>query len=234
MLKTDLMLPHPLRNIGQEPEDILPPGGFAAIVARAGVGKTALLVQISLNSLLGGKNVLHISLNDPIMKVNLWYKEVFNNIAQHYHMTEINNLWESMQPHRFIMTFKVEGFSAAILQERLTDLVKQKIFVPQLVIIDGLPFSESSRTYLSQLKKMAHKHSLSVWFTVRTHRHEVPDPDGFPTQLKNVVSLFELVIQLQPKGKEIHIKALKGKKVTSDQPALLLDPATMLIKNHYQ
>lgn len=231
MLKTDLLLRNPLRLMGQETKDILPPGGFAAILARAGVGKTALLVQISLNTLLSGKNVLHISLNDPIVKVNLWYKEVLNNIAKHYNFTEIHNLWQSLQPHRFIMTFNVDGFNVDKLQERLTDLTQQNIFVPQMVIIDGLPFNESTPTILSQLKKLAHKQLLSVWFTVRTHRHEDPGPDGLPAQLKNVADLFELAIQLQPKGKEIHIKALIGEKVTSDQPALLLDPATMLIKN---
>lgn len=35
--------------------EIIAPGGFAAILARAGVGKTALLVQIAINSMLWGK-----------------------------------------------------------------------------------------------------------------------------------------------------------------------------------
>ena len=50
-------------------EDILPQGGFGAVLARAGVGKTALLVQLALNTMLRDKNVLHISLNDPVNKV---------------------------------------------------------------------------------------------------------------------------------------------------------------------
>lgn len=231
MLKTDVILRNPLKLMGQEIQDVLPPGGFAAILARAGVGKTALLVQISLHTLLSGKNVLHISLNDPIMKVNLWYKEVFNNLAKHDNMTEMNHLWESLQPRRFIMTFKIDGFSVAKLQERLNDLAEQKIFIPHMVIIDGLPFSESTPTLLAQLKKLAHRHSMSVWFTARTHRHEDPGPDGLPAQLENVADLFEVAIELQPKEKEIHIKVLIGEMVTSDQPALILDPATMLIKD---
>lgn len=55
MLKNDLILRNPLRLMGQESDDILPTGGFGAVMARAGVGKTALLVQLALDSLLNGK-----------------------------------------------------------------------------------------------------------------------------------------------------------------------------------
>ncbi len=98
MLKKDLILRNPLRLMGRENEDILDSGQFGAVLARAGVGKTAFLVQLSLNALLRGKNVLHISLTDPVDKVSLWYKEVFNLIAEQYQIHQINQLWESVLP----------------------------------------------------------------------------------------------------------------------------------------
>ena len=61
MLRKDPILRNPLRAMGYENEDILSAGEFGAVLARAGVGKTAFLVQLSLNALLRGKNVLHIS-----------------------------------------------------------------------------------------------------------------------------------------------------------------------------
>jgi hypothetical protein len=125
MLKKDLILRNPLRVMGHENDDILSAGEFGAVLARAGVGKTAFLVQLSLNALLRGKNVLHISLADPVNKVSLWYKEVFNLIADQYKVDQINQLWESVLPHRFIMTFRVEGFSVPKLQERLADLTNK-------------------------------------------------------------------------------------------------------------
>lgn len=230
MLKTDLILRNPLRLISSQSEDGLSDGVFGAVLARAGVGKTAFLVQVSLNFLLRGKNVLHISLNDPIQKVNLWYQEVFGHLARQYNVKQVQELWESLLPHRFIMTFKVEGFSVPRLEERVTDLTEQKIFIPQMVIIDGLPFNASVRESLLLLKSLAYKRSLSVWFTVRTHRHEAPGPDGLPAQLENIADLFELAIQLKPKGEEIYVIALKGEKLAVADHALLLDPATMLIK----
>lgn len=232
MIKKELILQNPLRFIGDETEDILSEGGFSAVLARAGVGKTALLVQLALNTLLRGKNVLHISLDDPVKKISLWYKEVFHHLTKSYDVKETNRLWEDILPHRFIMTFKVEGFSVPKLEERLTDLKEQNIFSPQVVFIDGLHFNENVRTSLSELKNLAKNHSLHLWFTVMTHRHEKPGPHGMPAPFSDVADLFDIVIQLQPEGKEIHVETLKGTPADSDRPALLLDPATMLVKNN--
>ncbi len=231
MLEKDLILRNPLRLIGGESEDILTEGGFGAVLARAGVGKTALLVQIALNTLLRSKNVLHISLNDPIDKVTLWYKEVFNLIARQYNVQQMNELWEVILPHRFIMAFKVEGFTVPKLQERLNDLIEQKIFSPQMIIIDGLPFDDRVSNALSDLKSLIKTHSMHGWLTVRIHRHEMYEPNGLPVSLTHVAKAFDVILRLQPEEDEIHIQVLKGGKIPSDHPPLLLDPTTMLIKD---
>jgi len=231
MLKNELILKNPLRRMGYESDDILKGGEFGAVMARAGVGKTAFLVQLALNSMLREKNVLHISLNDPVKKVSLWYKEVFNRIATQYAIHQSVQLWDTILPHRFIMTFKVEGFSVPKLEERLADLIEQDIFKPHAMIIDGLPFDDTVNQDLADLKNLASHQEMHVWFTVRTHRHEEPGPKGTPTQLIPVADLFEVAIQLVPVGKQIQIKAFKGPGSRGDQPDLMLDPATMLIQD---
>ena len=231
MLKNELILKNPLRRMGYESDDILNKGEFGAVMARAGVGKTAFLVQLALNSMLREKNVLHISLNDPVKKVSLWYKEVFSRITTHYHIRQSNRLWDMVLPHRFIMTFRVEGFSVPKLEERLTDLIEQKIFKPDAMIIDGVPFEEPIQQELANLKRLAGRLGMQVWFTIRTHRHEEPGPNGTPSQLINVDDLFEVVIQLVPVGKNIQIKAFKGPGSSGDKTDLMLDPATMLIQD---
>lgn len=231
MLGNDLILRNPLRLLGHETDDILPDGGFGAVLARAGVGKTALLVQIALNSLVRSNNVIHISLHDPVKKVCLWYEEVFRNIANQHRLSRADQLWEAILPHRLIMTFRAETFSVLKLGERLTDLTEQGIFSPDMMLIDGLPFDRTGRKPLSHLKNLAKNHSMHVWFAVRTHRDERPGPEGMPASLGQVADLFEVAIELQPVGKEIHVRALKGGTQPSDYPALLLDPSTMLFED---
>ena len=221
---------NPLGMMDYDNNEILNSGEFGAVLARAGVGKTAFLVQLSLNALLKGKNVLHISLEDPVNKVSLWYQEVFNLIAEQYQVDQINQLWESLLPHRFIMTFRVEGFSVPKLKERLSDLMEQNIFSPQMIIVDGFPFDKSVYPSLSEFKALTHNYQMPAWFTIRTHRHEEPGPDGIPMQLAQLSDLFEIAIQLLPVGKEIHVKVTKGAESFSEQIDLRLDPSTMLIK----
>lgn len=231
MLKQDLMLKNPMRLLGNTTNDILSRGDFGAVLARAGVGKTALAVQLALNSLLQNKNVLHISLDDPVSKVSLWYDEVFRNVSAPHDPVEISQLWEIVMTHRFIMTFQVEGFSVPKLEERLTDLTEQGIFFPKMVLIDGLPFDHGVRFSLEELKALGRKLGIHFWFTVKTHRHQEPGPDGLPAQLQTVSDLFEVAVLLQPEGKKIYIKLLKGRRQQGGKLNLLLDPATMLIED---
>jgi hypothetical protein len=231
MLKNDLILRNPLRLLEASDTEILAPGAFGAVLARAGVGKTALIVQIALNTLLRQKNVLHISLNEPVGKVTLWYQEVFERLAQQYQVPQIDQLWDVILPHRLIMTFQVERFSAPKLEERLTDLTTQNIFIPHMIIIDGLPFDAKVRNELQSLKSLAARQGLPVWFTITTHRHEAPAEDGLPVQFSPVQDLFDSAILLQPGDSAIHLNVLKGHKTSPEDTLLTLDPATMLLQS---
>ena len=230
MIRKDLITRNPLRLLGHETDEVLLAGGFGAVCARAGVGKTALLVQLSLNTLLREQNVLHISLNDPVDKVSLWYREVYNNLVADHDAHQAESLWQDLLPRRFIMNFKVEGFSVPKLHERLMDLISQNIFTPQMAIIDGFLFDESTRGSLAELKELAKRQGLHVWFTLRTHRHEEPEPGQLPPPLSLVEGLFDIALQLQPEDKEIHVKCLKGAPAPSKIRQLRLDPSTMLVK----
>ncbi len=228
MLKNDLMLRNPMRILNQAVDAPLPPGGFGAVLARAGVGKTAFLVQLALNSLVEGFKVLHISLNDPVQKVSLWYREVLATVAAEQGVREIAPLWDSLQPRLFIMTFRVEGFSVPKLEERVTDLTAQGIFSPDVMLVDGLPFEEaSSGAMLADLKQLSTRLGIQAWFTVRTHRHEAPGQDGLPPQIQPVSGLFDILLQLLPEGVNVRVQALKG----AGELPLVLDPATMLVRD---
>jgi hypothetical protein len=229
-MKKDLLLRNPLHQLGLTSEDSLPDGAFGAVLARAGIGKTAFLVQIALHTMLRDRNILHISLEDPVDKVSVWYREVFNLLAEKRNLRASTPLWDELLPHRFIMTFKVEGFSAPKLKERMTDLIEQNIFRPHTLIVDGLPFDEDVRGQIEALKDLSTATGVRCWFTVRTHRHEPPSPDGIPLQLTSLQDLFDVAVQLLPDGEDIHIRILKGLETSARETTVRFDPATMLIK----
>jgi hypothetical protein len=106
--------------------------------------------------------------------------------------------------------------------------MQQNIFKPNVVIIDGLKFDESGRGLLVELREMAQKYAMRIWFTVHTHRHEPPKEDGLPLSFLHVADLFDVLVLLAARGPEVYIKAL-GDNRQSQTDELLLDPATMLI-----
>ncbi len=237
MLKQDLMNRNPLRLLASPGAKILEDGELGAVVARAGVGKTAFLVQVAMDSLLNGKNVLHISLDQPVKKVCLWYEEVFNAITDEYSFKNTNALWEEILPHRFIMTFKSGDFSVEVLEERLNDIVEQGIFFPQICLVDGLKFDETVREVLSETKLMAREMGFPCWFSVRSHRDEPRTPTGLTESVAQVEDLFDVIFELTPSRNEVEVQILKDahNRLGHEGPQdsllnVILDPSTFLVK----
>lgn len=221
-------LDNPLKMLGFKTEDIISKGEFGAIMARAGLGKTSVIVQLAIFAMAQGKKVLHISLDEPVNKVNVWYHETFSALAKKNNIDQVSASWDEIVMNRFIMTLKLDGFSIARLEERLSDLDEQNIFMPETIIIDGFPF-ETEKQVIEDLKAFAAKNNVNIWFTVKTHRHEAPDANGLPIQLTEVSDLFEAAIQILPEDDKIKLKILIG-DATSDKQ-LFVDPETMLISS---
>jgi len=112
----------------------------------------------------------------------------------------------------------------------MMDLISQNIFKPRLLIIDGFNFDDSAQS-LTVLKNLAGRQSMVVWFTLRTHRHDHTPPDVIPPALEPFEDLFNIILQLQPEGKTIHVKPLRGAPPDKKAAALCLDPSTMLVKD---
>ncbi len=225
----DIMNHSPLRLLGDEMGDIFEPGTFGAVMAGPGVGKTSLMVQLSLYALLSEKYVLHISLNDPVHKVSLWYDEVLRNLSATTRGMQSSEIWEKVLKHRFIMTFQVEGFSVPKLRERLTDLIEQCIFSPQILVIDGLPFDPLAEDVLRQLGELGQDQQLSVWFTIQTPRSISASETPAAILPEGVSARFDRMIYLQPDGKDVRITPLKGLRSGKNPVNLYLDPSTLLI-----
>jgi len=195
--------------------DALGKGQFGAVTAQPGVGKTAFLVQLAINVLLQGKKVLHVSIKDPVNKVHLWYREMF---ARRFPGEKRHEMGEDIINHRFIMAFKEQDFHQERLMDRLEELTVQGIFIPEILIIDGLNFAMIEREALLAIKGMAEKRELKTWFSVPLARGEA----HFPHE-----DLFSLIFHLYPEGNRIPVTIAKGQHSFSP---LYLDATTMVME----
>jgi hypothetical protein len=170
-------------------------------------------MHLALDNLIHEKNVLHISLGQPLKKVCLWYEEVLQKISNQYELNDADVMWGMILPHRFIMTFNIDDFSVKRFEERLNDLTEQKVFSPHIVLLDGLAFEKTERESLSELKSVANEYGFPVWFTATIHREDYSEqPDNIPKPINQISDLFEVILQLKPAGREINIQLIKGKK----------------------
>ena len=202
------------------------------IMARAGLGKTALLVQIALDSILRGNRVIHISIGESIDKTKIWYDDILQIILQDGAVTNPHELIEMVQQHRMIMTFKESAFSRARVEERLNDLILQDIFNPNCLVIDGFDFENTSRESLEDIKDLLDSMNLQVWFSAVSHRgDDRVSPAGVPAPCHEIDDLFDTVVLLKPEQDLIQLDIIRNNGENSvDGDVLTLDPTTMMVK----
>jgi KaiC/GvpD/RAD55 family RecA-like ATPase len=233
MAKKNLVMKNPLRILGLEKKVKEKGAGMGLVVARAGLGKTAILVQIALDSMLWGDKVLHVSIGESFDKTRAWYDDILALMAADEKSDSFQTTVAEIMPNRMIMTFKETNFNQVKLEERLDDLVEQNIYKPVCLIIDGYDFQAGSHAALQEFKEfMVRKGLKMIWFSATTHRaDERKSPLGVPAPCHELEDLFDVALMIAPKNDAIDLKILKCNCCEVDPgTSLTLDPSTMLIK----
>ncbi len=226
----NLKVNNPLRALGLEGkagESVQSMMGL--VMARAGLGKTAILVQFALDCMLLGNKVLHVSIGEGVDKTRTWYDDILSLLTDG---EKIESIPEVMK-NRMIMTFKENSFSKAKLEERLDDLVKQNVYKPECLIIDGYDFETNDKKSLEELRVFMNERGLKmIWFSALIHRSdERVSLDGVPAPCHEVDGLFDTVLLIKPEGDAMKLDILKCDSCSVDPgTTLMLDPSTMLIK----
>ncbi len=235
MGKEDLVSSNPLRALGLEKAAEGEGRRVGLVMARAGLGKTAILVQIALDSMLRDNKVLHVSIGEGVDKTRAWYDDILDLMNQEKEIDGFQDVVADIMQHRMIMTFKENSFSAAKLEERMADLVQQNIFAPACLVIDGFDFTApGSGAALEELKGLMVKNDLAmIWFSAVSHRgDDRVSANGVPAPCHEVDEFFDTVLLISPEDNALKLKTLKCSAACSVDAgkSLLLDPATMLIK----
>ena len=76
MVKQDLISHSPVRFFENAADGGLKDGQMGLITSKKGLGKTSILVQFAIDSLLNDKHVVHISFDQHSSNVIAWYDSV--------------------------------------------------------------------------------------------------------------------------------------------------------------
>lgn len=145
---------------------------------------------------------------------------------------KIESIPEIMR-NRMIMTFKESAFSKAKLEERLEDLVKQDIYKPTCLIIDGYDFEHNDYASMEELRGFMGEHGLKmIWFSAVSHREDTRvSGNGVPAPCHEVDDLFDIVLFIKPEGEAMKLDILKCDDcAVHPGTTLSLNPSTMLIE----
>ncbi|HIQ37743.1 MAG TPA: hypothetical protein EYH36_07085 [Desulfocapsa sulfexigens] len=235
MGKEDLVSNNPLRALGLEKDEAADARRVGLVMARAGLGKTAILVQIALDSMLRDNKVLHVAIGEGVGKTRTWYDDILTLINDENEVENFQQVVDCIVKNRMIMTFKENSFSPATLEERMEDLSSQEIFKADCLVVDGFDFNDAeSASSLNELKGFMDRNGLKmIWFSAVSHRDdERVSANGIPAPCHEFDENFDTVLLISPEDNDIRLKTLKCSEACSVDAgkSLSLDPATMLIK----
>lgn len=207
-------------------------GNLGVIIARAGLGKTACLVHLGLDRLLGGEKIVHISLEGTPEKTLSYYNIVLSDLLKALGKTNEEEIPTLVQRNRVVLAYLNRSFQTQRLKENLDNLSAKMDFVPRTLIVDGFEFTDAATAVFKEFKEIAMATGAEIWFSALAHRHitEVNER-GIPYPCSNLDQLFAVIVQLEPAPSGILLKILKDHEAPVPPDAnVLLDPKTFLVK----
>jgi len=208
------------------------PGRLGLVMARAGVGKTAVLTGIGVDAMLAGQKVLHVSIERSIDKVREWYDEKLVEMLKHNKMIEhLGSLQITMERNRHIHTFVGQSFSVDRIRQTLHLLGDSMEFVPAVIILDRTEYSELNPASIAEMKAAAAEVGAELWMACRTHRDgPQAEPGHLPPPVDTFEDLVDVAFSLVPQDAKIRLHVLKdNQEMVNKDLNILLDPQSLLL-----
>jgi hypothetical protein len=136
-----------------------------------------------------------------------------------------------MERRRYIHTYVGRSFHLDRMREALELLRDAMDFVPQMIILDRMEYTELDAPMVEDLRALAQEAGAELWMACRTHRE---GPQGEPGHLPPPADAFEdhvdLAFRLDPHDAKVRLHVLKDRQeMIGEDLNILLDPQTLLL-----
>jgi hypothetical protein len=246
MIRAELNDRSPMRVFEHSIHGGLGRGRVGVVVSRAGLGKTALLVQIALDDLLRERRVLHISHEHPVDRVRSYYDGLFTAIVEESGLEQPGLVHVEMERRRLIYSHlghatsappSLRGGQSSIgkITETLAFARDVAHFAPDVVIIDGFDFEHASADALVDLRKLAAELDAELWLSAKTRDADTAPPSSYgpastPAPLRRFYEDIDVIVSLAPERDCVRLRVLKDHDATDTKDLeLRLDPQSMRI-----
>jgi len=199
-----------LRFLEESPRKVQSAGELGVVMARAGVGKTACLVQLGIDHLKRGEDVLHIALGRALDDIESRYHVRLGELLSDVPFHERDVRRAEMTRRRLIQTFRDERLAPGRLEELLSLMTEHLQLSPTAILVDGFDWGgqvTGIRDELAELKDVAKNVDASLWMTARTSRTESTER-SLPRTCAEYSDLIDKAVVLEPKGEHIDLRIL--------------------------
>jgi hypothetical protein len=129
------------------------------------------------------------------------------------------------------MSFNQDGVTKEQILKSLKAMIIEGGFKADSIIIDGFDFSRSDKeNNLNNVKAFAAELGVSIWYSCSVKDDDSLSKENIPAELDCCISVFDVVIILQPKHDYVELSVFKDRDSIISKPmAMKLDPKTLLI-----
>ncbi|MCR5285727.1 MAG: hypothetical protein K6D95_09025 [Treponema sp.] len=203
MEKKDLIEYSPVQYF-EKVSPALKDGEMGLVTAKKGLGKTSVLVQFGLDSLIRDKATVHVSFDQHSSNVISWYSSVLAEITKKKNISNLSEISEDIVRNRTILNFNQETFTLPKVVNTIKALNEGGSKISTLVL-DGLNLANTSKDDLSLFADFIKKEKMTAWFSYASEADKLKD-----TLDAEKINLFTTVAHMASNGKEIAISLLKN------------------------
>ncbi|HET8538838.1 MAG TPA: hypothetical protein VFL83_03085 [Anaeromyxobacter sp.] len=211
MIRQEAILRSPLRILDRSIRGGLGKGHLGVIMAPAGVGKSACLVQIGLDALFRDRPVLHVAVGQSVEHVSARYDALFNELADRVELADRRGVRESIARRRLIWSSLDGTFGARALDEALAAFQAHLGVGPAAVLVDGFQWEEpGAEETVRAVKASVGRIGAELWMTARDARAAGPGGARRSAPLSDAcAALVDIGLFLEPHGRHARLTLVK-------------------------
>ena len=223
----------PLRIFERSIHGGLGKGNIGVVTSRKGVGKTAMLIGVSLDDLLQDRKVLHVTVGGSVDNLGRFYDEIFHELIATSKVEDVPECRLTMERNRHLLAYRDGEFSVDRIRESMNFLSEHAAFDPYALILDCWhDFETVSAEDLAGLKKLAEDMQVEIWITALRHREgQERDERDVPMEVARHDEHLAVIVRLEPKADHVKLRIVKDHENEDLADLHLeLDPKTLLLK----
>ncbi len=199
--KKELLASSPVRFF-ESTGAALDEGEIGLLTAKKGLGKTSILVQFGIDTLLKDKEIVHVSFNQKSENVITWYSSVLAEICKS-HKVDVEELSDELFRNRTILNFNQNTFTLPKVVNTLKALIDNGIKL-ETIIVDDLDLLKTEVSDLNCFCDFIKEEKMTAWFSYNSEASDLKEI--LPSEK---MAKFNSVAHLLPETESVSLSILK-------------------------